>query len=394
MNRIFYLAAVFSLISLLASASPEPFQDPTLPIDTRVTDLISRLSLEEKARQMMMSSPAIPRLGIPCYDWWNEALHGVARAGEATVFPQAIALAATWDPELHQQIADVISTEARSKHHEFLRQQQGNSNRYQGLTIWSPNINIFRDPRWGRGQETYGEDPFLTGKFAVAFVRGLQGNDPKYLKTVATVKHFAVHSGPESARHHFNARISPRDLRETYLPAFETAIRDGGALSLMSAYNSVNGVPCSGDELLLDQILRKEWGFKGAVVGDVDSVGDIYQGHQFLKTAAEASALAVKAGNDLCSGKTFNSLPDAVRKGLVSEAEVDRCLKRLLTLRFRLGMFDPPENVRWASIPATANGTAEHDALALEASAKSLVLLKNDGTLPWTAGAATGVGSM
>jgi len=367
--------------------APLPFRDPDLPIERRVGDLISRLTLEEKIGQCMMGTPAIKRLDIPRYDWWNEALHGVARNGTATVFPQAIGLAATWNPILHQRIADAISTEARAKNNETLRNSGGDAKRYQGLTLWSPNINIFRDPRWGRGQETYGEDPFLTGQLAVAFVRGLQGNDPKYLKTVATVKHFAVHSGPEPSRHKFDAVVSERDLRETYLPAFEAGVRQGGATSLMSAYNAVNGIPAPASRLLLQDILRDEWGFQGAVVGDVDNVADIWRegAHEYASDAAEASALAIKTGNDLCSGKTYEALGDAVKRGLVSEADIDRALRRLFTLRFRLGQFDPPERVPYRGIPITENDSPAHDQLALEAARQSLVLLKNDGTLPWDA---------
>ncbi len=379
--HLFPLAAL-GMAACLAAAPP-PFRDVKLPIDRRVDDLLQRLTVEEKIGQMMMASPAIPRLGIPAYDWWNEALHGVARAGEATVFPQAIALAAAWDPRQHERIATAISTEARAKHHEFIRQNNGESKRYQGLTIWSPNINIFRDPRWGRGHETYGEDPFLTGQLANAFVRGLQGNDPRHLKTVATVKHYAVHSGPESSRHTFNAVIPERDLRDTYLPAFETSIRDARAMSLMSAYNAVGGIPVPASHKLLDDILRREWGFEGAVVGDVDNVRNIFNTHKFARDAAEASALAVKAGNDLCSGTTYQALPAALERGLVSVADLDVALRRLFKLRFMLGMFDPPENVAWAAIPPTANCQPGHQQLALEAARDSLVLLKNDGVLPW-----------
>ena len=375
----------FPAAALDGQSDSSRFRDSSLPVEERVQDLISRLTLDEKVSQMMMTSPAIPRLGIPAYDWWNEGLHGYARAGEATVFPQAIALAATWNPELHQSIASVISTEARAINNEAVRLQDGNTHCYQGLTIWSPNINIFRDPRWGRGQETYGEDPFLTGRFAVAFVRGLQGDDPHYLKTVATVKHFAVHSGPEILRHSFDAHISDRDLRETYLPAFETAIREGGAMSLMSAYNAVDGVPCPANKFLLGDVLRREWGFKGAVVGDVDTVHDIYAGHKFAQDAAESSAAALKAGNDLCSGGTYAAIPEALKRSLITEADVERSLARLLKLRFMLGQFDPPAQVPWASIPISENNSPEHDALALEAAKQSLVLLKNDGTLPWKA---------
>jgi beta-glucosidase len=368
-------------------ANEPPFRNASVPVEERVINLISQMTLDEKISQTMMTSPAIPRLGIPAYDWWNEGLHGVARAGEATVFPQAIALAATWNPELHQRIADVISTEARAKNNEYMRLQDGNTYRYQGLTIWSPNINIFRDPRWGRGQETYGEDPFLTGRLAVAFVRGLQGDDPHYLKTIATVKHFAVHSGPEPLRYGFNAQIHERDLRDTYLPAFETAIREGKAMSLMSAYNAVDGVPCSANNFLLDAVLRHEWGFCGAVVSDVQAVEDIHTSHKFTKDAAESSAVALKSGDDLCSGNTYTAIPEAIQRGLITETNVDQSLEHLFKLRFMLGQFDPPAKVPWTTIPATENNTPEHDALALEAAKQSLVLLKNDGTLPWKANA-------
>ena len=384
-KRIALPVILLAAFSAARAEETPPFRDPGLPVGRRVEDLLGRLTLDEKIGQTMMASPDIPRLGIPKYDWWNEALHGVARNGVATVFPQAIGLAATWNPALHGQIAEAISTEARAKNNETLAQSGGDTKRYQGLTIWSPNINIFRDPRWGRGQETYGEDPFLTGRLAVAFVRGLQGDDPRYLKTVATVKHFAVHSGPEPDRHHFDATATPRDLRETYLPAFEAGIREGGAVSLMSAYNAVNGIPAPANELLLQRILRGEWGFSGAVVGDVDNVSDMWRkgGHEFSKDAAEASAAALKAGNDLCSGKTYEALADAVKRGLVTEADIDAALRRLFTLRFRLGQFDPAEKVPYRAIPPSANDSPAHDRLALEAARQSLVLLKNDGTLPW-----------
>ena len=376
-------------LSLLASvgraAEDLPaFRNPDLPVQKRVDDLVSRLTVPEKISQLLMSSAAIPRLGIPAYDWWNEALHGVARNGIATVFPQAIGLAATWNPELHGQVATVISTEARAKYNALVATTGGATRRYQGLTIWSPNINIFRDPRWGRGQETYGEDPFLTSRLAVAFVRGLQGDDPAYLKTVATLKHFAVHSGPEELRHRFDAVVSERDLRETYLVAFEAGVREGGALSLMSAYNAVDGVPAPANTRLLGDILRREWGFAGAVVGDVDTVADIWSptSHAYAKDAAEASALALKAGNDLCSGTTYEALGESLKRGSVSEADIDRALRRLLTLRFRLGLFDPASRVPYARISPAENDSEPHGRLALEASRQSLVLLKNDGVLP------------
>jgi beta-glucosidase len=362
-----------------------PFRNTALPLEKRVDDLISRLSVDEKIGLTMMANPDIPRLDIPSFDWWNEALHGVARSGTATVFPQAIAMAATWNTPLVGRIADTISTEARAKNNELISQGPGHTKRYQGLTIWSPNINIFRDPRWGRGQETYGEDPCLTGRMGVAFVKGLQGSDPKHLKTVATLKHYAVHSGPEPLRHSFDVAPGERDLRETYLPAFEIGIREGRASSVMSAYNAVYGVPAPANEQLLQKILRDEWGFDGAVVGDVDNVADMWRpkAHLFSPDAAAASATAIKAGNDLCSGKTYAALTDALKRGLVTEADIDKALRRLLTLRFRLGHFDPAANVSYRSIPPSANNSPANDRLALEAARQSLVLLKNDGTLPF-----------
>jgi beta-glucosidase len=369
----------------VAHADDLPFRNPDLPIDQRVHDLLGRLSVQEKIGLLGMKNPAIPRLGIPAYHWWNEGLHGYARSGTATVFPQAIALAATWDPDLEHKIADVISTEARVKNNQAIAKNKGDTAIYQGLTIWSPNVNIFRDPRWGRGQETYGEDPFLTGRMAVAFVEGLQGDDPHYLKTVATVKHFCVHSGPEELRHKFDAAVSERDLHETYLPAFEAGIREGHAQSLMSAYNAVNGVPMPANKPLLTDLLRGEWGFTGAVVGDVDTVGDIFGrgSHHYVDSAAEASALAIKAGNDLCSGSTYSALPDALKRGLCTEADIDLALRRLLTLRFKLGQFDPPERVPYRSIPDSELDSPAHAQLALQAAREALVLLKNDGSLPW-----------
>ena len=358
----------------------ELWKDAGQPVDRRVEDLVSRLTLEEKIAQTMMDAPAVERLGIPAYHWWNEALHGLARSGIATVFPQAIGLAATWNTDLHYRIADVISTEARAKNNEYLR--KGSRKIYQGLTLWSPNVNIFRDPRWGRGQETYGEDPYLTGQFGTAFVCGIQGGDAHYLKAIATPKHLAVHSGPELLRHGFDAKISLRDLWETYLPAFEACIRDGRAYSTMAAYNGFNGSPCTGNPDLLTGIIRNRWGFTGYVVSDVDSVGDIWQGHALAKDAAEASAMALKAGDDLCSGTTFQGLAQALQRGLVKEADIDRAVKRLFLARFKLGFFDPPETCEYQRIPYSENNTPGHDRLALEAARQSLVLLKNDGTLP------------
>ncbi len=357
------------------------YLNPDLPAEARAEDLIARMTLEEKAGQMMNAAPGIPRLGIPEYDWWNECLHGVGRAGIATVFPQAIGLAATWNKQLLFRVATAISDEARAKHHDALR--QGNHAIYYGLTFWSPNINIFRDPRWGRGQETYGEDPYLTARMGVMFVRGLQGDDPKYLKLVATPKHYAVHSGPEALRHEFDARVSERDLRETYLPHFKATIVEAGAVSIMGAYNRTNGEACNASPTLLQKILRDEWGFQGYVVSDCGAIGDIYQHHKTVRTAEEASALAVKAGCDLECGATYRALVNAVRQGLLSEADLDRALRRLFTARMRLGMFDPPERVPYARIPITVNDCVEHRQLALDVARQSMVLLKNaNGFLP------------
>jgi beta-glucosidase len=317
-----------------------PFQNPALSIDSRVNDLVGRMTLDEKIGQMMNAAPAIQRLGIPEYNWWNECLHGVARAGLATVFPQAIGLGATWDEDLMFRVSTAISDEARAKHHEFVR--QGKRLIYQRLTFWSPNINIFRDPRWGRGQETYGEDPFLTGRLAVQFIKGLQGDNPKYFKTIATVKHYAVHSGPEPARHSFDAVTDERDLRETYLPQFEMGIKEGKAYSVMCAYNRYLGLACCGSDQLLTNILRSEWGFEGYVVSDCGAINDIYQGHKIVPTAPQAAALAVKSGTDLECATVYRNLKKAVSDKLITEQEIDVSVKRLFKARFLLGMFDTP----------------------------------------------------
>jgi beta-glucosidase len=352
------------------------YKNPRLPLERRVDDLVSRMTLEEKISQMQNAAAAIPRLDVPEYEWWNEGLHGVARAGIATVFPQAIGLAATFNEKMVRQVADATSTEARAKHHEFVRRNE--RGRYKGLTFWSPNINIFRDPRWGRGQETWGEDPFLTGKLGTAFVKGLQGDDPKYLKTAATVKHFAVHSGPEPERHSFNAISSERDLRETYLPAFRQTILEGGATGVMCAYNSTNGEPACANTRLMEEILRGEWQFKGHVVSDCAAIEDIWKWHKFVQTEAEASAIAVKKGTDLTCGREYKSLSEAVQKGFISEREIDAAVKNLMKIRFRLGMFDPSEMVKYAQIPFSENDSAAHRALSLKAARESLVLLKNE----------------
>jgi len=337
------------------------------------------MTLEEKISQMVFDAPAIERLGTPAYNWWNECLHGVGRAGVATVFPQAIGLAATWNPDLMHQIATVISDEARAKHHEAAR--RGIREIYTGLTFWSPNINIFRDPRWGRGQETYGEDPYLTAQMGVSFVKGLQGDDPRYLKLVATPKHYAVHSGPESNRHSFDAQVNERDLRETYLPHFEACVKEAGAYSIMGAYNRTNGEACCASRTLLQKILRDEWGFDGYVVSDCGAIRDIWKYHKLVETPAEAAALAVKEGCDLNCGETYPALLAAVEQGLIEEAAINQAVRRLFTARFRLGMFDPPEQIPYAKIPYEVIDSPEHRALALRAARESIVLLKNEGNL-------------
>ena len=361
---------------------PEIWKDVSQPVAVRVNDLVSRMSLAEKVQEMRNGAAAIPRLGIPAYDYWSECLHGVARAGVATVFPQAIGMAATWDTPLIHQEADVIATEARAKHNEYVSQHDGNSARYYGLTFWTPNINIFRDPRWGRGQETYGEDPFLTARLAVAFIRGLQGDDPKYMKAMACAKHFDVHSGPEPLRHQFDAKPPERDFYETYLPQFEAAVREGHVGAVMGAYNSVYGKPACANPLLLTELLRKQWGFDGHVVSDCGAIYDIWANHKFATTPEEAAADAVKAGDDLCCGLDYNALLRAVKGGLISEKEINTAVGRVLEARFRLGLFDPPAAVPYAWIPFSENNSPEHEALALRVARESMVLLKNDGLLP------------
>ena len=386
-KRLSFPFVVVSLAVSSFSCSPRqesyrfPYQDPNLPLEARVDDLVARMTLEEKVSQMLYDADAIERLEIPAYNWWSEALHGVARAGRATVFPQAIGLAATWDTDLMFRVATTISDEARAKHHESVR--RGRRGIYEGLTFWSPNINIFRDPRWGRGMETYGEDPYLTGKLAVQFVAGLQGNDPHYLKTVATPKHYAVHSGPEPDRHSFDAVVSERDLRETYLPAFRATIVDANAQSVMCAYNRFMGDPCCASNQLLQRILRDEWGFEGYVVSDCWAIQDIYTTHKVAASATAASAMSVLTGTDLNCGVSYDSLVVAVQQGLIDEAHIDVAVRRLLRARFMLGMFDPPDQVPYTSIPYSSNDSEEHRQLAIEAARKSIVLLKNaDGILP------------
>ncbi|MCI0710233.1 MAG: glycoside hydrolase family 3 C-terminal domain-containing protein [Chloroflexi bacterium] len=356
------------------------YNNTALSFEERVDDLVARMTLEEKVSQTVHDAPAIERLDIPAYNWWNECLHGVGRAGIATVFPQAIGMAATWNAELLFEVASATADEGRAKHHQALR--EGNHGQYYGLTFWTPNINIFRDPRWGRGQETYGECPYLTSRLGVAFVKGLQGDDPKYLKTVATAKHYAVHSGPEHDRHHFDINVSKRDLRETYLPAFKATVQEGRAYSVMSAYQRFRGEPCSSSTLLLQDILRDEWGFEGFVVSDCGAIYDIFAHHKVVKTGEEAAARALKAGCELNCGQVYGMLIGAVEQGLIDEATIDKAVKRLFLARFKLGMFDPPEMVPYAQIPYEVNACTEHSQLALQTAHQSMVLLKNDGLLP------------
>lgn len=359
------------------SDHPFPFRDPGLPVTDRVDDLVERLNSSEKIGQLRHGSPEIERLGIPAYNWWNECLHGVARAGVATVFPQAIGLAASFNRNLFTRVFQAVATEARAKHHAAAR--MGDFRIYRGLTYWSPNINIFRDPRWGRGQETYGECPWLTSHLAKAMIRALQEVQGHHVKLVATPKHFAVHSGPEEGRHSFDAQVSDKDLFETYLPAFRAAIVEAGALSIMTAYNRVNGEACSASHRLLVDILRKRWRFRGFVVSDCGAVADMHTGHGVASSMAEAAAMALREGCDLNCGGAFKHLGEALEAGLISEEDVNRSLERVLTARFRLGMFDPPERVPFASIPLSEVDCAEHRQLSLEAARQSIVLLRNEG---------------
>jgi beta-glucosidase len=365
-----------------AASTSARYLNPDLPMEQRAADLVSRMTVEEKIGQLTHAAPAIPRLGIPEYNWWSECLHGVARAGLATVFPQAIGMAASFDAGLMGEVASAIGDEARAKHHEFVR--NGDRGIFKGLTFWSPNINIFRDPRWGRGQETYGEDPFLTARLGVAFVKGLQGDDPTYYKVIATAKHYAVHSGPEPERHHFDARVGDRDLYETYLPAFRALVEEAKVASVMGAYNRVNGESASASQRLLGDILRRDWGFDGYVVSDCGAIEDVWRHHQIVSTPAEAAALGVRRGCDLeCSFDfAYRSLGEALVKGLLAESDLDVAVRRLMLARLKLGMFDPPERVPYARVPYSVNLAPEHDHLARRMAQESIVLLKNDGLLP------------
>ena len=379
------IIAVLHVNTVKAQTTSPAYLNASLPIKERVDDVISKLSLAQKVKLLMNKGTAIDSNGlkIPAYNWWNECLHGVARAGKATVFPQAIGLAATWDTVLMGKVSNAISDEARAKHEYFASKNQRGI--YTGLNFWTPNINIFRDPRWGRGMETYGEDPLLTSSMANVFIRGLQGNDKKYFKTIATIKHFVAHSGPEEGRSGFNVNITENDLWETYTPAFKSAVKNAGVYSLMCAYNAFRGEPCCSNNYLMNDLLRKQWGFKGFIVTDCGAVSNIYRkgAHERVPTAEEASAIAIKAGVDLECGSAFNALDKAVAKGLITEPELDNALRRLFTARFLLGSFDDPRSVSFTQIPYSVVESKKHVALSLEAARKSIVLLKNEkGLLP------------
>ncbi len=380
--KLLYLVFCTAAGVAVAQVSVAPYLNSKLSPESRAHDLVSRMTLEEKAAQMLNTAPAIPRLGVPAYDYWSEGLHGMARSGYSTLFPQAIGMAATWDAPLLHEIGDAVSIEARAKYNEAVRQNIHSI--YLGLTVWSPNINIFRDPRWGRGQETYGEDPFLTAQLGLQFIRGLQGSDPMHPRVVATPKHFAVHSGPESERHRFNVDPTPHDLWDTYLPQFRTAIVDGHADSIMCAYNALYGKPACGNDLLLKTVLRDDWKFNGFVTSDCGAIDDFYDksAHHYSADAEHAAATAVLAGTDTNCGRTYSALPAAVRAGLLTEADVDRATERLFVARIRLGLFDPESQQPYAKIPYTADRSQAHLALSLKAAEESMVLLKDDGILP------------
>jgi beta-glucosidase len=380
MNKvIIFLLSCFIVVLTNAQTSVPVFRNTTQPIEARVNDLLHQLTLPEKISLLGYRSKEIQRLGIPAYNWWNEALHGVARAGVATVFPQAIGMAATFNDGLLRQAATVISTEARAKYN--LSTAQGRHLQYMGLTFWSPNINIFRDPRWGRGQETYGEDPFLTAHMGTAFVKGLQGNDSRYLKASACAKHFAVHSGPENGRHTFNAIVDEKDLRETYLYAFH-ALVDAGVESVMCAYNRVNDQPCCTGNILLNNILRNEWKFKGHVVTDCGALDDIFMRHKVMPSGVEVAAAAIKAGVNLdCSNILQSDVEKAIEQKLITEKEIDSSLAHLLRTQFKLGFYDDPAANPFHSYGADSVANAGHTALARTMAQQSMVLLKNDNQL-------------
>lgn len=385
-RKIMAFVLVSLPLSLVYAQDKMPaYKNENLPFGERAEDLIARMTLQEKVSQIFNESPAIPRLDVPAYNWWNECLHGVARAGKATVFPQAIGLAATFDEDLMLRLGTAVSDEARAKHHYFARNNARGI--YMGLTFWTPNINIFRDPRWGRGQETYGEDPYLTGRMAVNYIRGLQGNDPKYLKTIATAKHYAVHSGPEFTRHSDNIFVNDRDLYETYFPAFRATVMEANVQSVMCAYNRFRNKPCCGSDFLLSGILRNDFGFSGYIVSDCGAITDFYneKAHHVVDTPEQAWGWSLASGTDLnCeeSRAFLANIDSAVTAGIINEADVNKSLKRLLVARFRLGMFDDESSQPFTKIPMEMVGCKKHLALSREAAEKSFVLLKNDGVLP------------
>lgn len=384
MKKIFSLTVVcFCLITYQLKAQVSHYLNTSLPVEIRVNDLISRLTLEEKVEQMMNSTPAIPRLNIPAYDWWNECLHGVARTPyHVTSYPQAIGMAATFDVHAMKIMGDYTADEGRAIYNESLR--KNDHRRYLGLTYWTPNINIFRDPRWGRGQETYGEDPYLTGRIGAAFVSGLQGDDPHYLKAAACAKHYAIHSGPESSRHIFDVHVSNYDLWDTYLPAFKKLVAEAKVAGVMCAYNAYEGQPCCGSDKLMINILRNEWGFTGYVTSDCGAIDDFYQTHKLFPDAESSAADAVLHGTDVeCGNQTYKSLVQAVKDGKLTEHDIDISLRRLFTIRFRLGMFDPVGQVKYAQIPITNLEKREHRDHALKMARESIVLLRNVGVKGW-----------
>jgi len=380
------LADAFSASASRVPDIKEPpiWRDATRSIRDRSDDLIRRMSLSEKVAQLKNAAPGIQRLDLPAYDYWNEALHGVANNGVATVFPEPIGGASSWNPSLFHQEGAIIGIEGRAKFNDYVNQHNGDSKWWYGLTFWTPNVNIFRDPRWGRGQETYGEDPFLTAEIGIEFVKGMQGDDPNYMLAMACAKHYAVHSGPEPDRHRFDAQVSDRDLFETYLPQFERVVREGKVAGVMGSYNAIDGVPACANKFLLTDLLRDRWGFEGYVVSDCDAIHDIWgaRQHKYVNTPEEAAAAAIKAGCNLCCGGDYNALVRAVQQNLVTEKEIDGALYHTLWTRFRLGLFDPPEKVPYAKYTLKDNDTPEHGKVALELARQSLVLLKNDGVLP------------
>ena len=381
-KKYLLVAALFVTCNVMAQGQ-YPFRNPELSIDQRVDDLVSRLTLEEKVKQMLNNTPPIERLGIPAYNWWNECLHGVGRSNyKVTVFPQAIGMAASWDDMLLKQVASAIADEGRAIYNDTQRKKD--YSQYHALTYWTPNINIFRDPRWGRGQETYGEDPFLTGMMGKAFVLGLQGDDPCYLKASACAKHYAVHSGPESSRHIFNADVTTYDLWDTYLPAFRDLVVDAKVSGVMCAYNAFQGQPCCGNDLLMQSILRDKWQFKGYVTSDCGAIDDFYRHHKTHPNAESAAADAVFHGTDLdCGQEAYMALIKAVREGVITEKQLDISLRRLFSIRFRLGLFDPLDKVPYSNIPISVLECAQHQELAKRMAQESIVLLKNKkGLLP------------